>query len=141
MTDVGPVEVVVVGFPGSKFSGKIIPELQAVVERGDVRIIDLAVVAKDTEGNVAILEVDDGQDDGLSMLAEAIEEVLGLLNEEDLNKIADAIEPGSAAAAVVFEHVWAKQLANAVDGAEGEVIFSERIPRDVVLAAVEAAKA
>jgi len=141
MTHYGPVEVFVVGFPGSKFTGAIAPALQAVVAKGDISIVDLAFVAKNEDGSVAIMELSDAQDDQLALLDSALEDVLGLLNEDDLLGIAESLEPGSSAAAIVFEHTWARALSAAVRGADGQVILTERIPRDVVEVALAAADA
>ena len=48
----GPVEYIVVSFPGNKFTGRIGPELVALVESGTVRVLDLIFIGKDAEGNV-----------------------------------------------------------------------------------------
>lgn len=138
VTQVGPVEVLVVSFPGSKFNGSVAPALRDVVARGDIAVVDLAFMTKDPDGTVAIVEMSDV--DESSFLDEAFQDVLDLLNEDDLLALAESLDPGSSAVAMVFEHTWARQLAAAVRGSEGEVIFSERIPRDVVEAAVAVAK-
>lgn len=138
MTQVGPVEVLVISFPGSQFNGAVAPALRDVVARGDIAVVDLAFMTKDADGSVAIVELSDV--DESTFLDEAIADVLDLLNEEDLLALAESLDPGSSAVAMVFEHTWARDLAAAVRGSEGEVIFSDRIPRDVVEAAVAVAK-
>lgn len=137
----GPVEVQVVSFPGSQFNGSIAPALRKVVESGVINVVDLAFIAKTAEGEVGIIELSDAADNDLIALDEAMEEVLGLLNEEDLVAIGDSLAPGSSAVAIVIEHAWARELGVAVASSAGEVVLSERIPRDVVQAAVEAALA
>ncbi len=134
----GPVEVLVVGFPDSEFNGSIAPALRDVVERGDVSIIDLALIVKDGNGDATILEVADSGNDELAQLASSVDELLDLLNEDDLLLIAESLEPGSSAAAVVFEHRWARELAAAARSANGELLLAERVPQEIVAAAVAA---
>lgn len=51
MTDsLGPIELIVIGFPENRFTGEISDALMDLVDRGLVRIIDLAVVIKDAGG-------------------------------------------------------------------------------------------
>lgn len=138
MPQFGPVDVQVVSFPGSKFTGAIAPALRKVVENGTINIVDLAFITKDATGAVTILELSDLSDEAKIELDEAIEGVLDLLNDEDLLAIGESLDPGSSAVAIVIEHAWARDLASAVAGSEGQVVLSERIPREVVQAAVAA---
>jgi hypothetical protein len=134
----GPVDVQVVAFPGSKFDGSIAPALRKVVENGTINIVDLAFVTKSADGSVAIIEISDLSDDQKIELDAALEGVLDLLNDEDLLLIADSLEPGSSAVAIVFEHAWARGLSSAIAGSDGHVVLSERIPREIVQAALDA---
>ena len=138
MPQFGPIDVQVVAFPGSKFTGAIAPALRKVVEKGTINIVDLAFITKSADGSVTILELSDLSDDTKVELDEAIEDVLDLLNDEDLLIIGESLDPGSSAVAIVIEHAWARDLASAVAGSEGHVVLSERIPREVVQAAVAA---
>jgi hypothetical protein len=45
--ELGPVDWIVVEFPGSKFNGQIAPALLDLVERDLVRVLDLLVLKKD----------------------------------------------------------------------------------------------
>lgn len=128
----GPVEYIVVVFEGNEFKGEIVPALTALVDQGMVRIIDLAVVVKDVDGNVVILEGNELPGAVAETLAQFDGELTGLLSEEDLLMLAEELESNSAAAALLFEHVWAAQFAQAVRRANGRLLFSERIPHDVV---------
>lgn len=141
MPQFGPVDVQVVAFPGSNFTGAIAPALRKVVEKGTINIVDLAFITKGDDGTVAILELSDLSTETKLELAEAIEGVLDLLNDDDLALIGDALEPGSSAVAIVIEHAWARDLASAIAGSDGRVVLSERIPREVVQAAVAAVSA
>lgn len=137
MADIGPVEYAVIAFPGNQFKGEIVPELRDLVDTGLVRIIDLAFVGKDTDGGVMAFEVTDLADDVREALAAAEVEVSGLLNDEDVVAVGDALEPGSSAALIVWEDVWATKLAHAIRGAGGRIVDFQRIPPEVVAEARE----
>lgn len=140
MAEFGPVDVQVVAFPGSNFNGAIAPAMQSVIEQGFVNIVDFAFVTKALDGTIAILEVDDIGQGNLGVLTDAVEDILNLLNEEDLLEIGELLSPGSSAVAIVIEHAWARGVAQAVEESDGTVVLSERIPREVVQAAVAAAQ-
>jgi len=130
----GPVEYVLVAFPGNEFKGEIAPALADLVSSGTIRILDLAFVMKDADGTVEAFELQD-----LPEQFEAFEgmtgETLELLNDEDVAIAADSLEPNSSAALLVFENVWAERLALAMRNAEGVMLAHERIPVDIVQAA------
>ena len=142
MTDeIGPVQYLIVAFPGNRFTGRIAPALADLVENGTIRIIDVAFVAKDEDGNVAAFEIDDIDAEvreGLTNLGAAPG---GLFNEEDLEAAAEELEPNSSAALLVWEELWAKEVANAMRDAGGELLDYDRIPHEVVVAAREWARA
>jgi hypothetical protein len=130
----------VVGFPGNKFSGKVAPALAELVESGTVRIIDLAFVTKDADGNVAAFEIEDLDSDA-AVAFKVIETVVGdLVNAADLERIGNALAPNTSAAVLVWEDVWAKKFVQALEGADAVLLDIQRVPRDVVMAALEAAK-
>ena len=139
MTVFGPVDVQVVSFPGNGFDGSIAPALQEVIATGIINVVDFAFVTKTIDGDIAILEIDD-LDGDLGILSDAVEGVLDLLNEDDLIGIGESLAPGSSAVALVIEHAWARNVSAAVASSGGEVVFAERIPRDVVQLAVDAAQ-
>lgn len=95
-------------------------------------------MTKDNAETVTIIELDEIGDDSVVALDEALEEVFDLLNDEDLLAIGEGLLPGSSAVAIVIEHKWARALAGAVADSDGQVILNERIPRDVVQAALDA---
>lgn len=138
MTQVGPIEVIVVAFPGSQFNGSVAPALQDVVARGDIAIVDLAFITKSLDGDVTIIEAEEIDAEALGNFDALAEELLGLLNDEDLQAIGADLAEGSSAVALVFEHKWARGLAAAVASTNGQVIFQERIPHDLVEAAIAA---
>ncbi|MDH6135671.1 hypothetical protein P3T37_005088 [Kitasatospora sp. MAA4] len=142
--DVGPVEYMVVAFPGSRFRGEIVPELKKLVDGGIVRIIDLAFVKRDEDGTVRFLELESVDAEEAALFADLDGEVGGLLSEEDLALIAEEIPAGSSAALLVWENSWATAIAGAIRAAGGVLVAHERVPVHVVeqdLLAISAAGA
>ena len=138
---IGPVEYLIVAFPGNQFKGEIVPALAELVEAGTIRIIDLAFVLKDADGAVVAAELGDLDSDVFKAFDALSPEGLGLLNEEDLAAAGEELEPNSSAALLVWEDVWATKLRDAILNAGGEVLDLERLPYEVVQAAVEFANA
>jgi len=138
---IGPVEYLIVAFPGNQFKGEIVPALAELVESGTIRIIDLAFVMKDADGAVVTAEMGDLDSDVFKAFDALSPEGLGLLNEEDLAAAGEELEPNSSAALLVWEDVWATKLRDAILNAGGEVLDLERLPYEVVQAAVEFANA
>jgi hypothetical protein len=139
--ELGPVDYAIVSFPGSRFDGQIAPALAELVESGTIRIIDLVFLQKDEAGDVVAAELTDLDQRiraGFEREGIAVE---GLFNDEDLEAAADELEPGSSAALLVWENLWARRLAEATRGAGGELVDFGRLPRDVVQAAREFALA
>lgn len=135
----GPVEYLVVEFPGNKFNGDVVPALTELTKNGTIHIIDLVFIKKDADGAVSSFELSDLSDDESLGFADLDGEIDDLLNEEDILLLADKLQPNSSAAAMVFEHVWAKRLGDAIVNSHGRLVDSARIPRAVVRAAMEAA--
>jgi hypothetical protein len=140
-TEIGPVEYLIVAFPGNKFRGEIAPALASLVQSGTIRIIDVAFVGKDENGEVATFELTDIDPDVREGFENMGVEVTGLFNEEDLAAAAEELEPNSSAALLVWEDVWATEVAQAMRDAGGVVYDFGRLPHDVVQAAREYALA
>lgn len=133
----GPIDFVVLEFPGDKFTGEIGAALLDLVENGIVRIYDLLIVRKEEDGTFSGVEIADmGADDvgGLTAFAGARS---GLLGDEDAAAAADALEPGTTAALIVYENTWAIPFVAAARRAGGQMIASERIPAQVVMDALD----
>jgi hypothetical protein len=141
MGEVGPVEYMIVAFPGNKFRGEIAPALAELVESETIRIIDLTFVGKNADGETISLELTDIDPEIQDAFAAAGREISGLFNEEDLQLAAESLPPNSSAALLLWENVWATELAQAIRNAEGEILQLQRIPHDVVVEARELAKA
>ena len=131
-TEAGPVDYMIVAFPGSKFRGDIAPALGKLVENGTIRIIDLTFVGKTDDGEVQRFELTDLDPDVRQGLESIGVEVGGLFNEEDLMAAAEELEPGSSAALLIWENLWATEVAQAIRDAGGVLYDFERIPHEVV---------
>jgi Family of unknown function (DUF6325) len=137
MKEIGPVEYMIVSFPGNRFTGEIAPALAKLVEANTIRIIDLAFVGKDADGGIAAFELSDVDEEVRRGLDALGLEGTGLLGEEDLLDAGAALEPNSSAAMLLWEDVWAAELAATLRGAGGELVAIGRIPHDVVMEARE----
>jgi Family of unknown function (DUF6325) len=139
--EIGPVEYLIVAFPGNRFRGEIAPALADLVEAGTIRVIDVAFVGKSEDGEVAAFELTDLDPDVREGIERMGVEVTGLFNEDDLMAAAEELEPNSSAALLVWEDVWAKEVAQAMRDAGGVLFDFGRLPHDVVQAAHEYALA
>jgi hypothetical protein len=135
MAEIGPVDYLIVAFPGNRFRGEIAPAIADLVEAGTIRVLDIAFVGKDEDGSVAafeLTELDPEVREGLENLGV---EVSGLFNEDDLMAAAEELEPNSSAALLVWENVWARDVAQAMRDAGGVLFDFGRLPHEVVQAA------
>ena len=137
MEEIGPVDFLVVGFPGNKFKGEIAPAIGELVDAGTIRVIDVAFVGKDEDGNAVAMELTELDPEVQAGLDKIGVEVGGLLNEDDLMDAAAELEPNTSAAMLVFENVWARKVAQSMRDAGGVMLAFERLPHDVVQAARE----
>ena len=135
-TDIGPVEFIVLGFPGNRFKGEIVPALADLVDSETIRIIDLAFVKKDADGSITTIELEEMDDDEAAGIG-SHGDVGDLISAADLERAAEALEPNNSAAVLVWENTWAARFAQAVRNADGIVLENMRIPHDVVQAAIE----
>lgn len=136
----GPIDFILVEWPGRQPTGEAIPHLIELVERGLIRVLDLAFVAKEEDGSVTRIE-----------FAEVTEQIAefsyfhgapsGLLQESDLTEAAAALEPGTAAALLIFENAWAAPFASAVRRSGGQLVASGRIPVQDLLDTLDAVEA
>jgi Family of unknown function (DUF6325) len=133
---IGPVEYILVGFPGNKFTGEIVPELVALVESGTVKVLDLIFIGKDAEGNVLAFEIDEL--DEIAGFGELEGEFGGLISPEDIEFAAAQLEPDSSAALLLWEDVWAAPFAAAVRNSGGVLLGGARIPHELIEPAFDA---
>ena len=136
--ELGPVDWIVVEFPGSKFNGEVAPVLKDYVDRGLIRILDLLILKKDADGAFEAFETSDLDDSEIGDLRGYETELAMLLSEQDVIDLAETVEPGSSAAVLVWENLWAAPFGTAVRHAGGQLTASGRIPIQAVIAAIEA---
>jgi Family of unknown function (DUF6325) len=128
--DIGPVEYLILGFPGNNFTGQIVPELAKLIDSGLVRIIDLTFISKDADGGVQVVEYDAVEE--LAAFAGLDGDVGGILTDADIDYAAQSLEPNSSAALLVWEDTWAAPFAAAVRNANGVILEGARIPREII---------
>jgi hypothetical protein len=135
--EMGPIDYLVIEWPGRQPTGSAAPHLIDLVDRGLIRILDLAFIAKDEDGSVTRLEIADlgGEVEEYAVFAGASS---GLLSEEDTDEAAAALEPGTSAALLVYENAWAGPFAAAVRRSGGQLVASGRIPIQALVAALDA---
>ncbi|MDN7024357.1 DUF1269 domain-containing protein [Methanoculleus sp. FWC-SCC1] len=156
----GPMQLLVIGFENPDFHGQIRQALGSAMEKGVVRLIDLRFVYKDADGNVSGMEatqLDDmererfgavvgaligfgaGGAEGAQTGAEvgtmaAAQQTFGM-TEEDVKRIADDIPNDTAAAVFLIEHLWAKDLKQALRDANGFLIAQGMVTTEALVEA------
>jgi len=139
--EMGPIDYLVIEFPGSRMSGEGLPLLVDLVNRGVIRILDLVFIRKLPDGTVARLELTSGQAGGGADLSVFVGASSGLLDPGDIHAVAEVIQPGSTAGVLVYENRWAAPLATALRRGGAQLVGGGRIPVQALLAALEAAEA
>ncbi|MCX5562878.1 DUF6325 family protein [Streptomyces sp. NBC_00038] len=137
----GPVDFLVIEFPGNRMTGEGFPLLLDLVDRGIIRILDLLFVRKDTDGSVEGLELKDLDADGELDLTVFEGASSGLLGQDDIEEAGMALEPGNSASILVYENLWAAPLAQALRRGGAQLVASGRIPVQALLASLDAAEA
>ena len=135
--ELGPVDWIVVEFEGTRLNGDIAPILKDYVDRDLIRVLDLLFIKKDEDGGFEAFEATDLDDSEIGELRAYETELAMLLSEQDVADLAETIEPGSSAAVLVWENLWAAPFGAAVRHAGGQLVASGRIPIQALLAAVE----
>jgi len=140
--ELGPVDIVVIAFPaGAPMTGEAVPMLLDLVDRGIIRVLDALFVIKGEDGAFAGFEATDLEGKGVGDFAVFEGASSGLLGDDDVATAADGIEPGSAAALIVYENRWAAPFAAAVRRNGGRLVDFQRIPTQEIIASLEAAEA
>jgi Family of unknown function (DUF6325) len=136
--ELGPVDYLVVEFPpgASHFTGEMAKELAKLVDSGTIRLLDLVILAKDADGAIEALEIEDLEQ--LDELRTAETQLAELLAAEDITHLAAAMEPGTTAGVLVWENTWAAPFASAARRSGGQLIANGRIPIQAILASLEA---
>ena len=137
--EMGPIDYLIVEWPGRQPNGEAAPFLIDLVDRGLIRVLDLAFIFKGDDGSVAALDIKDlGEQSEELRLFEGASS--GLLGDDDIDEAGKALEPGTSAALLVYENTWAGPFAAAVRRSGGQLVANGRIPVQALLAAVETAE-
>jgi Family of unknown function (DUF6325) len=138
--EMGPVDYLVIEWPDEQPTGEAAPLVVDLVDRGLIRLLDLALIAKGDDGSVARIEIEEA-----SARVEALKELIGassgLLGDDDLDEVGQALEPGTTAALIVYENSWAAPFATAIRRSGGQLVANGRIPVQQIVAALDAAEA
>ena len=136
----GPIESLTIAFPGNKFKGEILPELQALVDKRLIKIIDFVFVMKDSKGNFEAIEVENYDKKTAEFFCKLCVDPAKLISEEDILKVGEALDKNSSAAILLFEHLWFKKFRDAILDAKGLLVADERIPVTIIEEAFKLAK-
>ncbi len=132
----GPVDVVIIGFPGNKFTGRIAPALMELVESNTIRVLDLLFVTKDAAGVTTAIDIQDLDPETGPAFLEVTTHDPGVLGPDDAEEVADDLAPESSALLIAFENTWAARFVEACRAADAVLIDQIRIPADVSEAAL-----
>ena len=141
LEETGPIDYLIVEFPGNRMTGEGFPLLLDLVDSGTIRILDLVFATRDTDGSLSVLRVSDLDGDGQLDLSVFEGASSGLIGPDDLDEAASAIEPGNSAGILIYENVWAAPFAAALRRSGAQLVASGRIPVQAILAALEATEA
>jgi hypothetical protein len=141
LDQLGPVDYLVVEFPADKsnFTGEMANELVKLVNSGTIRLIDVLILTKNEDGTVDAMELSDIEELGELETLEA--QLAELLAEDDVEHLANAMEPGSTAGVLIWENLWAAPFASAARRSGGQLIANGRIPIQAIIASIEADEA
>jgi hypothetical protein len=137
LDEMGPIDYLVVEFPGNRMTGEGMPLLVDLADRGIIRILDLVFIRKDLDGKVSGMALADLDEDGALDLAVFEGVSSGLLGADDISDAGAVLEPGSSAGMLVYENLWAAPFAAALRRGGGQLVASGRIPVQALLAALD----
>ena len=128
----GPIDFIVLEFPGNRFRGEILPDLLELVDKEIIRVIDLVIIMKDKEGQVTVRELRELDPEHVELFSPLKAEVSEMITVIDINMIAEKLADNSTAGLLLIENLWAKKTQQAMLDANGRAVMFERIPHDVV---------
>jgi hypothetical protein len=134
---VGPIDFIALEFPGNKFDGQILHNLMDLINDRIIRVMDLVVVQKGAKGEVTVRELQEMDPSDVRIVDPLKVEVTSLITRADLDMIAEGLPNNTTAGVMLFENLWAVKLKQAFLDANARLIMQERIPHDVVQAALE----
>jgi uncharacterized membrane protein len=128
----GPIDFIALEFPGNRFKGEILPDLFELVDKDIIRIIDLVIITKDQDGQVAVRELRELDPAHIEIFSPLNAEVNQMITQSDIDMIAEKLADNSTAGILLIENLWAKKTQQAMMDANGRLLMFERIPHDVV---------
>ena len=129
----GPLEYTVIGFEGNKnFDGSIAREIENVVNKGIINLVDVVFVGRSDAGDAVVLELDNKDDPRYAAFAPLLQNRMGLFTQEDVEELASTMPPGTSGLIVLFEHRWAVALKEAMQNAGGFLVARTVVPPEVV---------
>jgi hypothetical protein len=128
----GPVELRVIEFPDNRFRGEILPAVVELVEKEIVRVIDILFVEKAEDGRLSVFEMNDLDDDDYRKFDPVVADVTGFLSNSDVEKLSVGIPNNSSAAILLFEELWPNRFKQAVESAQGKLVWSESISAEII---------
>jgi uncharacterized membrane protein len=134
--EMGPIDYIVIEWPAEQPTGTVVPKIVDLVDRGIVRIIDIAFVGKDSGGAVYAMQLSDFEGDGSFAAFEGA--ATGIIGDDDLEDAGNALEPGTSAAVLIWENRWAAPVAVALRESGAQLVASGRIPVQGIIAALDA---
>ena len=140
----GPLEYLVIGFDSDRFDGSIAAQIEKVVDRGIIRLVDVVFITRDADGEAAIIELSNTDDPRFVSFAPLLAHMKALFTPEDLAEMVDSLPLGSSGLVLLFEHAWAEDLKDAIGAAGGFLVTRAVVPPEVlaeVSAELEAASA
>ena len=129
---IAPLEYMVIGCPGNQFMSEILPELNAIQEKGQMRVIDLLFVRKDADNTVTVLEARDLDEEERAAFGPMQEDLIGVVTHEDIATLSSTIPPDTSAVIVLLEHLWLGKLEAAVEKANGTIFIGGMIAPQVL---------
>ena len=128
----GPIDFIALEFKTDQLTGESLPALLELVQKQIVRVIDLVIILKDQDGETRVLEIEELAPDLMAIFDPLELEISGIIQVEDIEFIAEAMEANTTAALLLFENLWAIEFGEAVTRASGRMVMYDRIPYEVV---------
>ena len=126
----GPIDYIIVGFEGNKFDGSILQTLGDAVDKGIIGLVSMSFITKDSEGNVATLDMDESSDEVIATFTEKYQVSSDKVDQDDIDEMADLLENNTSAGLLVIEQLWALPLKKALINANGVLLAEGRIHPD-----------
>jgi hypothetical protein len=129
---VGPLEYLVIGFEGDTFDGSIAREVEKVIDKGIIRLVDVVFLTRDADGAAAVVKLDDADDPRFASFAPLLANSMDLFTPDDLNEIVDSLPLNTTGLVLLFEHRWSEDLKDAIGAAGGFLVNRVVIPPEVL---------